>query len=232
MQLPYRLSLLHLHSAGRCHGPGLPAPAADQYQRQFAQLARQVDFPLFAPRDVPARLVPLQPRLEDVGGPQVQLGHVPTDDASTVALAGPTDVRITQQKASYELIDRWTQQAQPAEPVTIAGGQGWLRRGARDIKGPGTGSESAVIVLREGTLISVASLAMPADDLLQIDGSLEPVPDGHVLLPNPTRPTLAEIRQRVSFAVFVPTWLPAGPTLEPPVGGEQPTQNVEIRYHG
>lgn len=207
-----------------------PAPTADQFQQQLAQLASQVDFPLFVPRDVPAGLVPLQPRLEDIGGSQVELGYVPADEVGTTAIAGPTGVRITQRKASYELIDRWTQQSQQAQPATIPGGQGWLRRSARDVKGPGTGSDSAAIVLRDGTLISVASFAVPADDLIKIVASLEPVPGSHPPLPDPTPPTLAEIRRRVSFSVFVPTWVPAGLTPEPPVGGEQPTQNVEIRY--
>lgn len=208
-----------------------PAPAADQYQQQLAQLARQVDFPLFVPRNVPAGLVPLQPRLDDVAGPRVQLSYVPAGQAGTTAMAGPTGVRITQQKASSALVDRWTQQAQPAEPVTIAGGQGWLRRGVRDVKGPGTGSDSAAMVLRDGTLISVASFSVPPETLVEIAASLDPVPGSQPPLPNPAPPTLAGMRQRVSFAVFVPTWLPAGLTPEPPAGGEQPTQNVEIRYH-
>lgn len=202
-----------------------PTPSADLYQQQLTQFARQVDFPLFAARAAPSGLVPLQPRLDDAAGPQVQLGYVPSDEVGKATTAGPTGVQITEQKASYDLIDRWTQQAQS---TTIAGGQGWLRRG-RKVNGGST--DSAAIVLRGGTLISVTSGAVSADELLRIAGSLALVPGSHPPLPDPTPPTLAEIRQRVSFAVFVPTWVPAGLTPEPPVGGEQPTQNVEIRYH-
>ncbi|MGH7861534.1 MAG: LolA family protein, partial [Candidatus Dormibacteraceae bacterium] len=202
-----------------------PTPAADQYQQRLAQLARQVDFPLFVPRATPSGLVPVQPRLDDTGGPQVQLSYVPPDEAGKATSAGSTGVQITEQKASYDLIDRTIQQAQP---TTVSGGQGGLRRG-RQIRGGG--SDSAAIVLRGGTLISVTSVAVSADDLLRIAGSLEPVSGSHPPLPDPTPSALAEIRQRVSFSVFVPTWVPAGLTPEPPVGGAQPAENVAIRYH-
>lgn len=49
-------------------------------------------------------------------------------------------------------------------------------------------------------------------------------------VPSPTPSTLAEIRQRVSFPVFVPTRLPAGLTPEPPYGGGNQSV-VTINYH-
>lgn len=202
-----------------------PTPSADPYQQELARLARQVDFPLFAPRAVPSGLVPLPPRLDDVAGSQVQLSYVPSDEAGTAVTAGSTGVQITEQRASDKLIDRWTQ---PAQPATISDGKGWLRRG-RAIKGGST--SSAAIVLRDGTLVSVTSVSVPPDELLRIADSLDPVPGSHPPLPDPTPSTLAELRRHASFSVFVPTWLPAGLTPELPVGGEQATQSVEIRYH-
>lgn len=203
-----------------------PAPTADEFRKQIEQLARQVDFPLFVPRRVPSGLVPVQPRLDDLDGQQVQLGYVPPDEAGKTALAGLTGMRITEQKASYELVSRWTAQA---EPMEIAGGKGWLRRGVRNPDG--TGSDSAAIVLRDGTIVSVASFTVAVDELLGIAAALEPVPGSHPPLPAPTAPTIAEVRQRVTFPVFVPTWVPAGLTPEPPVGGEQPQAGVRLNYH-
>ncbi|HEY8477611.1 MAG TPA: hypothetical protein VIN09_12160, partial [Chloroflexota bacterium] len=167
-----------------------PAPSADQLRQQVGQLARQVDFPIFVPRVVPNGLAPLQPRLDDVGGPQVQIGYVPPDEAGKTAVAGPTGVTITQRKATYAWVQRWTEQA---EPVAISGEQGWLRRGTSGITGSGTGSDSAVVVLRDGTLVSVASFAVPPETLVEIAASLEPAPGSHPPLPNPTPPTLAEV---------------------------------------
>lgn len=204
-----------------------PAPQAEEYQEQLRQLAQQVDFPLFAPRYVPQGLVPLQPRLfEEALGNQVELSYVPAAEAGESAFAGLKGVSIVQQKASYSGVVRWTEGAQA---VQIGDQQGWLRRSIRDVSGGR--SNAAALVVRDGTWISVSSFDVSPEELVKIAASLGPVPGGHPPLPNPTPPTLAEIRQRVTFPVFVPTWVPEGLTPEPPVGGEQPGENVEIKYH-
>jgi len=203
-----------------------PAPRAGEYQEQLQQLAQQVDFPVFVPRYVPQSLVPLQPRFDEMSGDQVELSYVPPAEASESATAGPNGISIVERKASYVWMVRWTE---GAEAVQIGDRQGWLRRGFRDVGGGG--SNSAALLVRDGTLISVSSFAVSPEELVKVAASLDPVPGGHPPLPNPTPPTLAEIRQRASFPVFVPTWVPAGLTPEPPVGGEQPGENVEIKYH-
>ena len=203
-----------------------PPPSADQYQGQLRQLARQLDYPIFVPRYVPQGLRPLQPYTEATLGTQVTLSYVPPAEAGQAAIAGPNGLTIQEQRATNSLVARWTE---GAEPIVMASGKGWLRRGVRNVDG--TGSDSSALVLRDGTLISVSSFAFAPEELVKVAASLEPVPGGHAPLPNPTSPSLAELRQRVSFPIFVPTYVPAGLTPEPPVGGEQPGENVEIRYH-
>jgi hypothetical protein len=201
-----------------------PTPSPDQFQQQLVRVAGQVDFPLFVPREIPAGLTPTQPRLDGLTR-RVQLGYIPGGEDTTAA-AGPPPLTIGQEKATYEAVQR---SAEQAEPFAISGGQGWLRPGVPSGKGTG-GSDSVAIVLRTGTLISVASSSVP-DELVKVASSFEPVQGGHAPLPNPTPPALATLRSRVAFAVFMPTWVPAGLTPEPPLGGEQATQNVEVRYH-
>jgi len=204
-----------------------PAPGADEFQRQLADLAAQVDFPLFAPAEVPEGLAPRQPRLMTAPmQPQVWIEYVAPEVVETGLPAGQTGFQVTQQRATYEAV---AQRTDPAEPVDIAGQQGWLRRGVRNADG--TGTDSAALLVRDGTLISVSSFRLSPEELVDIAASLQPVPGGHSPLPNPTPPTLAEVRQRSAFPIFVPTWVPEGLTPEPPVGGEQPTENVDIRYH-
>lgn len=201
-----------------------PAPAADEFGRRLAELAGQADFPVFVPRQVPSGLVPRQPRLDPQLG--LQLEYVPPEEAATDAPAQRNGLSIMERRATYAWLTRWTEQA---EPVLVPAGKGWLRRGVRNPDG--TGSNSAVIVLRDGALISIASLGLAPEQLLQVAASLEPVSGGHSPLPDPPLPTLAAIRQRVSFPVFVPTWVPDGLTPEPPVGGEQSQELVELTYH-
>lgn len=203
-----------------------PTPSAGQFQRQLAQLAKQVDFPVFVPATQPAGLVPLPPRLDSAPVPRVTVSYAPPDEAAQAVTGGPHGVTIVEQRATYNMVARWTAQA---TATTIAGGQGWLRRGIHNADG--TGSNSAAIVLRDGTLISVASFSLAPNDLIQIAASLQPVPGSHPALPNPTPPPLAVLRQHVSYPVFVPTWVPAGLTPEPPIGSGQAGSIVQIRYH-
>lgn len=203
-----------------------PTPSAEQFQQQLAQLAKQVDFPVFVPATPPSGLVPLQPRLDSAPVPRVAISYAPPDEAGQAAAGGPHGVTIVEQRAMYSMVAGWTAQA-VAMPIT--GGQGWLRRGLHNADG--TGSNSAAIVLRDGTLISVASFTVAPDELAIIAASLQPVSGSHPSLPNPTPPPLAALRQRVSYPVFVPSWVPDGLTPEPPTGGEQPGAVIQIRYH-
>jgi outer membrane lipoprotein-sorting protein len=202
-----------------------PAPNMDEYQKQLEQLARQVDFPIFAPGYLPQGLEPRQPRLNPVEGNSVELSYVPPEEVEKDTLAEAKGILIRQQKATHNLVARWTE---AADPVTIPGGKGWLRRGTHNADG--TGSNSAVLLLRDGTLISISSFAVAPDELMSVAASLNPAPGSHEPLPDPIPPTLNEIRGRVAFPVFIPTYLPEGLAPETVFGGELPTENVGIRY--
>lgn len=202
-----------------------PAPNTDEYQKQLEQLARQVGFPIFAPDYLLQGLEPRQPRLNPIEGNSVELSYVPSQEVEKDTLAEAKGILIRQQKATHNLVARWTE---GADPVTIPGGKGWLRRGTYNADG--TGSNSAVLLLRDGTLISISSFAVAPDELIRVATSLIPATGSHESLPNPTPPTLNEIRGRVSFPVFIPTYLPEGLAPETVFGGELPTENVEIRY--
>ncbi len=193
-----------------------PAPGADGFRKQLGELAAQVDFPLFASAEVPEGLAPRQPRSMFA---QVWIVYVPPEQEETDLPAGQTGFTVIQQRATYEGMVRWTD---GAEPVDIAGQQGWLRRGVRNADG--TGTDSAALLVRDGTLIRLSSFRLSPEELVDITASLQPVPGGHAPLPNPSPPTLADVRERSLFPVFVPTWVPEGLTPEPPVGSE-------IRYH-
>jgi len=187
------------------------------------QLAKQVDFPIFMPDYVPQGFKPQQPKLDPILGNVAVVTYVPSDDIEN-EMKGFT---IQQQRAAtYSLVARWTENA---DPVTVADGKAWVRRGLQSMKG--TGSDSAALVLRDGTLVSIASFVLAPEELLKIATSLRPAPGSHAPLPNPTPPSLSEIRRRVSFPVFIPTYVPAGLTPESPIGGEEAGENVEIKYH-
>lgn len=200
-----------------------PAPSASQDAQQLQTLARQVTFPIFAPHDLPPGLVPRQPRLDPIVG--LQLDYVPLSEASTTSVAEQSGVTIREQAATYTLVANWTVRA---ETTSIAGREGWLRRGVHNADG--SGADSAALVLRDGTLIAVSSFTVAPEELVVIAASLEPVPGGHPPLPEPTPPTLAALRHTVAYPLFVPLAAPAGLTPEPPVGGDQPTAGVTISY--
>lgn len=201
-----------------------PAPSGDEFERQIEAVARQADFPVFVPRQVPAGLVPRSPQMDPQAG--LRLEYVPAASAATDAPAQRDGLGIFQRRATYASLAR---SIEKAETVSVSSGRGWLRRGVRNPDG--TGSNSAVIILRDGTLISVASFSVAPEDLVKVAASLESVPGGHSPLPAPTPPALTEIRQRVSFPVFAPTWVPGGLVPQPPIGGEQPRDAVHIPYH-
>jgi len=202
-----------------------PTPSADEYQKQLEQLAQQVDFPIFVPDYLPQGLEPRQPRLNQMGGNSVELSYVPTEEVETDTSAETNGIVIQQLKADNSLVALWTE---GAEPAAIPGGQSWLRRGIHNPDG--TGSNSAALLLRDGTLVSIWSFTITPDELIKIAGSLNPAPGSHAPLPNPTPPTLDEIRGRVSFSVFIPTSLPQGLAPGSLSEGELTTENVEIKY--
>ncbi len=203
-----------------------PAPSASHYEEQLQALAQKLDYRLFAPGYMAANLVPLQPRAEEMGGNQVTLSYVPSGEAGASATAGPNGLNVIERRATYDTVSNWTL---GTESIQIADAQAWLRRGVHNADG--TGSDSAALVMRDGTLISVSSFNVPQEELVKVAASLQVVAGAHAALSNPTPPSLAEIRKKVSFPVFVPTFVPAGLTPEPPTGGGQPREAVRINYH-
>ena len=196
-------------------------PALGPLESALMPLAQQVEFPLFAPGYVPEGLLPTEPRLQPLGnvGPQLELSFVPASAEAGSMDALQKGVQIGEQKATYQSVIDWTT---GADPIVVPEGKAWVRRGERYVDG--TGSDSAALALRDGTLISASSFLLAPEELLKIVASLQPVPGGHAPLPEPTAPTLAEVRAEAPYPIFVPTWVPDGLTPEPPVG-------YRISYH-
>ncbi len=197
-----------------------PTPSASQYQAQLGQLAGQLGFPLFAPGYVPQGLGPLQPYQQAVGDTQVTLSYVPPTEAAQNVVAGPRGVSIQQQRATDSLVAQWTEGAQS---ITLTAGTAWLRRGVRNADG--TGSDSSVLVVRDGTLIAVSSFQVAPEELVKVADSLQVVPGGHAPLPNPTlpapsAPTTATPNPTPAFSILRPSWLPEPMTVTEQVEGE------------
>ncbi len=184
-------------------------------------LTQQVDYPLFAPAAIPDGLTPRLPKLMPSGSDnreQLMLEFVPPADVEKDSFVGQTGIQIMQQKASYDLLVSFTRDATPVllPGVPVKKVSAWARRGFIGVDG--TGSDSAVIVLRDGVLITLSSFAFTAEQLLALAGDLQPVAGSRPALPNPQPPTLDAVRASAPFPIFVPTWLPDGLTAEPPVG--------------
>lgn len=188
-----------------------PAPSASEYEGQLQEIARRADFPIFLPEPLPSGLTALAPKLNEVEN-QVELGFVPPDKMNGTGLADSFGILIYEKKADYDLVQNWTDGAQEIE---VTGNQGWVRRGDFDVNS-GTGSNSAVIVLRDGVLISISSFRIAPEKLVEVAKSLKTVEGSHAPLPNPTAPSLAEIRAQVDYPYFVPTYVPEGLTPKPP----------------
>ncbi len=201
-----------------------PAPAADQFEQQLEALAKQAAYPVFIPDYIPAGLAPRQPHASSIGG--IELDLVPPEQVGQASAAILSGLLINEQPASYDLVVKWTE---GAKPVRISNGQAWLRT---DAPNPiGGGIDKAAYVLRDGTLISIASFQLKPEELVQVAGSLKTVPGSHAPLPNPTPPLLAQARERVPFPVFVPTYVPAGLIPEPPLISRDPESSVTLNYH-
>lgn len=202
--------------------PG-PPPGGAEFQQQLAQVAQRFDFPIFAPRSVPDGLVP---RKLDLRALPFQITYVPAAEVNAPTLAITQSLALRQFRAVY---DRVIMLTEDATPVTVGGKPGWVRnQGAR---------AATIYVLRDGTFIELTALnlTLSRDDLLQIAADLSLVPGSHAPVPNPTPPTLAQVRQSVAFPVFVPAHVPAGMTAEPPyrttdIAG-QPEDRVVLTYH-
>lgn len=196
-----------------------PALGDREFQSQLTALAQRAGFPAFAPSFLPNELQPRAPRFNEIEN-QIELAYTPADQVTSNTPADTYGVQIYEKLADYDLVRNWTD---GAEPLDLDGTQVWVRRGDFDANA-GLGSNSAVLVVRDGTLISVSSFPIKPDQLIEIAKSLQPIPGGHAPLPNPTPPSLAEIRATSNFPFLIPTYLPDGLTAEPPTSNR-------IQYH-
>jgi outer membrane lipoprotein-sorting protein len=198
-----------------------PRPTVDSqaFAEQLGALAKQADFPLFAPSFIPGDLRALQPQLDIKNGLSIE--YTAPGEAQANSTAGQGSVSITERKATYAMVTRWTDQA---DLVPVSGSRAWLQRGSGN-----SDEKPSVLVLRDGTFVAITGAS--SEDLMKVASSLVPVPGGHAPIADPIPPTLSEVRGTVSFPVFVPTDLPAGFVADPPLGGEQPEDRVEISYH-
>lgn len=195
-----------------------PAPSQTEYQAQLSALAQRVEFPIFAPTQLPDGFAPRAPHHNEIEN-QIELAYVPIDEATTNTSPDQHGVSIIEKRADYDLVRNWTD---GAEQIEINGNPAWLRRGDFDTAS-GLGSNSAVMVLRDGTFISISSFRVAPEQMLYIAQSLETVQGSHAPLPNPTAPTLQELRAQADYPILVPTYVPEGLTPAPP------TQN-QIEY--
>lgn len=195
-----------------------PAPSQTEYQAQLSALAQRIGFPIFAPAQSPSGFAPRAPQFNEIEN-QIELAYVPADAMATGAMPDQDSISIIEKRADYDLVRNWTD---GAEQIEINGNPAWVRRGDFDTAS-GLGSNSAVLVLRDGVLISISSFRVPLEQLLHTAQSLETVPGSHAPLANPTAPILQELRAQADYPILIPTYLPDGLTPAPP------TQN-QIEY--
>ncbi|MHB1294384.1 MAG: LolA family protein [Anaerolineae bacterium] len=176
-------------------------------------LAQGAEFPFFVPEDVPAGLAPRLPKLQETGveGGELWIEYVPADEVAEDTFA---TLRIVEQRATYEIVTNWTQ---GAAPIAMPEGKGWVRRGAQSLTGA---TDSAVLALRDGTLVSLNSFTLTPEELYELAKTLQTVPGSRAPLPEPQAPTLEELRAQAPYPLFVPTWVPEGLTPAAPLGYE------------
>ncbi len=210
------------------------APGAAEYRRQLAALAAQAPFPLFAPLAIPSGLTAEEPRRDDTvaGWGGVQLAYV---RAARVAAdsADPTSalrdgVSIVERAATPS--DAASDHGPAAQAVRIGGLSGWYQLAVTVAPGKGTGS--AVSFIRDGTLVLLSGASLSRAAALRLASALVAVPGGHAPLLLPAPPSVASLRKRLPYPLFVPTRVPAGLTRRRPVeragGREAPV--VELDY--
>ncbi|HST05631.1 MAG TPA: hypothetical protein VLQ48_12970 [Chloroflexia bacterium] len=197
-----------------------PRPTVDPqaFAEQLGALAKQADFPLFAPSFIPGDLQALQPQLDPQNGLAIE--YTAPSETQANSTAGQGSVSITERKATYAMVARWTEQA---DPVPMSASRAWLQRSSGN-----SDEKPSVLVLRDGTFVAITGAS--SEDLMKVASSLVSVPGGHAPIAEPIPPTLSEVRGTVSFPVFVPTDLPEGFVADPPLGGEQAEDRVEISY--
>ncbi|MFN8466498.1 MAG: hypothetical protein U0X20_13155 [Caldilineaceae bacterium] len=213
----------------------LPSPAAPaQMGASDPQLAallaalqpltQRAAYPLFVPASIPAGLAPRLPKLLPLGdtGEQLMLEFVPAADVAQDTYAGQAGIRVTQQEADYATLVNFTGDAIPVLLPGTAAGEAWARRGFSNVDG--TGTDSSVIVVRDGVLIALNSFTLSPEQLLEVAATMQTVPGSKPPLPAPQAPTLAQVRSEAPFPIYVPTWVPDGLVPDPPVG-------YEITYH-
>lgn len=192
-----------------------PAPNSSQYETQLQALTRDAEFPIFAPASLPNHFVPLAPKWNGIER-QVELAYVPADRVNAAELADQFGILIYERRADYDLVRNWTDGAQEIE---VDGNQAWVRRADFD-SASGLGSNSAVIVLRDGTFISISSFRIAPEQLGDVAKSLERVPGSHAPLPNPKPLTLKELRAQSDFPISIPAYVPEGLMPAPPTSNQ------------
>ena len=210
--------------------PAAPAKegAADSQQAELLAalqpLAQRTAFPLFVPGSIPDGLAPRLPKLMPLGdsGEQLVMEFVPAADVAEDTYAGQAGIQVMEQAADYATLVNFTRDATLVQLPATGTGAAWARRGTLNVDG--TGTDSSVVVLRDGVLVALNSFTFSPEQLLDAAATLQTVPGSKPPLPAPQPPTLAQVRAEAPFPIFVPTWVPDGLTPEPPVG-------YEISYH-
>jgi len=212
------------------------APGPAEYGWQLTALAMSVPFPLFAPPAIPAGLIPEEPRRDDTvagwGGVQlayVRPARVAADSADPSRAIGD-GVYIAERAAT--LSDAASDHGLAAQPVRIGALSGWYQPAVINMSGKGKGS--AVSFIRDGTLVLLSGASLSRSAALRLAAGLAAVPGGHAPLLPPAPPSVASLRKRLPYPLFVPTRVPVGLTRRQPLeranGREAPV--VELDYEG
>lgn len=211
-------------------------------QAQLAATAPQLDYPLFVPAYMPSGLVAtgLKRGGDFQTADSVSLGYLPPDKlGKTSNRFTPNGLQIIQLRASYYRLREMNRYSE-ATPTTINGYQAWEGEGnsgsvSDSNATPQTVKYAAVMLLRDGTLITISGQDMSKAEVRKVAESLQPVAGGHAALPPVKPPTISEVRARQQFAVLVPQNLPAEYAAEPPYDSNETMYgsseaNVTITY--
>ncbi|HEY9787823.1 MAG TPA: hypothetical protein V6D17_20720, partial [Candidatus Obscuribacterales bacterium] len=151
---------------------GAPSPeerAPVNVAQVVRDLANQVDFELFVPHRIPSGFLARRVGLDLLlPWQQLSIDYVPSERKEQNVPAAIIGFTVIQRKATATVI---ADQIQGAEQADIAGRSGWLKRGEKSEAG--TGTPSAAIVERNGTLIIVFSFELLPEALIDITASME-----------------------------------------------------------